>query len=171
MFVMFIGQIAVVEFSQKNKAAFKYRSSNLQLNPDLVTVSVDTLRNGTFEARMVHRDTSEKKWEDRFEEHVGSPMTSSSPLQSTHHLSSAGQARADARVVGTHSQSDSSLTDDAVMFQLHDLADRSRFVVEDNRSKGGSVWAVTDEVNAVVAGKLTGWGFKYKPGRGWWRAS
>lgn len=40
--------------------------------------------------------------------------------------------------------------------------------IEDNRSKGGALWVLTDTSNAKVNSELERFGFFYKPYRGWW---
>lgn len=41
--------------------------------------------------------------------------------------------------------------------------------LEDHTAKGGSLWLITDDADPDIAHQLTKSGFKYRPGRGWWR--
>jgi hypothetical protein len=41
--------------------------------------------------------------------------------------------------------------------------------VEDNRNKGGALWIRFSDVNDDINNQLVSWGFRYKPGSGWWK--
>lgn len=54
---------------------------------------------------------------------------------------------------------------------LHQFAMRTGIAIEDHRSKGGSLWLRVDNADPGINRQLTIWGFRHRPGRGWWRAA
>jgi hypothetical protein len=53
--------------------------------------------------------------------------------------------------------------------KLESLASEISAGLVDQRAKGGALWLKADEVNSTVKKTLTDWGFKYVPGKGWWK--
>jgi hypothetical protein len=52
---------------------------------------------------------------------------------------------------------------------LNRFAHRQGLRVEDRTSNGGSLWVLTDDGYEHLSKILTGWGFRHKPGKGWWK--
>lgn len=46
---------------------------------------------------------------------------------------------------------------------------RHRLQIEDRRLKGGALWVRAADILAEIADPLKNWGFRYKPGKGWWK--
>lgn len=41
--------------------------------------------------------------------------------------------------------------------------------IDDKTSRGGSLWVLAGSTNTLVTKVLTGWGFRHKPDKGWWK--
>ena len=52
---------------------------------------------------------------------------------------------------------------------LHRLKHEHGFEIDDKTSVGGNLWILTDTSNEHVNAVLTLWGFRNKPGKGWWK--
>lgn len=52
---------------------------------------------------------------------------------------------------------------------LRSYAKARQFGVDDRTSKGGALWALTDDADPDVSYVLCHWGFQYKAGKGWWK--
>ena len=39
----------------------------------------------------------------------------------------------------------------------------------DNRKIRGALWVLAESLPAHIEAKLSAWGFRLKPGKGWWR--
>ena len=52
---------------------------------------------------------------------------------------------------------------------LQQFVSENGFAIENNTAKGGSLWVLNVGDNAKAIQILQGWGFKHRPGRGWWR--
>jgi hypothetical protein len=52
---------------------------------------------------------------------------------------------------------------------IHALCGRLGIACEDLRSKNGNLWVFHDTPeDSRITPQLTQWGFRYRPGKGWW---
>lgn len=52
---------------------------------------------------------------------------------------------------------------------LNKFANAQGLQIDDKTGQGGSLWVRTGVETAHIADVLTGWGFRLKPGKGWWK--
>ncbi|MBI5329753.1 MAG: hypothetical protein HZB71_03975 [Betaproteobacteria bacterium] len=55
------------------------------------------------------------------------------------------------------------------MDQVVELITKMKLQFDDNRHKGGPLWILSDNTNANLNKKMFEFGFRYAPGKGWWR--
>lgn len=140
-FIMRMGDIVVVEFSKKNNAAYRYRRSDLSLQEITHAISASQLRR-EFGVQMRHAWARGLSWQEQFAQALGDQQTDFSVRARTTDPRTAIAAFANANSIR----------------------------LEDHTPKGGSFWLIADDADPDIARQLTKWGFKYRPGRGWWRS-
>ena len=52
---------------------------------------------------------------------------------------------------------------------LRIYAARRSLQIEDLRLRNGNLWVRCDDNNPFISKTFQDWGFKYRPGSGWWR--
>lgn len=67
--------------------------------------------------------------------------------------------------VGRHSRSEENFSKVA----LYAYTRAHRLKVEDLKDQNGNLWVRADDSDLGVNKALLGWGFRYRPGKGWWR--
>jgi hypothetical protein len=140
-FIMRMGDIIVVEFSKKGNAAYFYRAADMPLHDGLRTLSTPALKRDPPGRQMRHAWARGLSWQEQFARALGDHQTDSS------HRSRITDPRA----------------------SIAAFARANGITLEDHTTKGGSFWLITDDADPDIAHQLTKSGFKYRPGRGWWR--
>ncbi|WP_413456961.1 EH signature domain-containing protein [Herbaspirillum huttiense] len=168
-FIMRMGPLVAVEFSGLGNAFYGYdarksvpfdTSESLRLD---VNGQNSLKHRGKSLLRMSHKDGIHNwsKWEEMFAATLRAEfgIDPSAPA-----VSRGRTARSFTRVEEVdHLKLDYSSS------ALHRLKNRYGFQIEDNTSRGGNLWVLTDTANQKVNATLTHWGFHHKPGKGWWK--
>lgn len=182
-FIMYLGDLVAVEFSQTANACYGYRRDALPFDMGKTlrasTSERNSLKNPLRGIRLKHYDGT-GWWEDKFrdeirnkfgilpddelpEEYGGSrkakPMTISK-------VKKGSEVSVSPSVHGHSVRAPLSFSRTALKHYAKELG----LDIEDNTQKGGSLWVRTDDQNSAANDVLTRWGFHYKPGKGWWRA-
>jgi hypothetical protein len=178
-FIMFMGNVVVVEFSQKGNAAYRYRRSDAPISDATRTIGISQLKCSPPGIRMLHM----RDWQRQFSRELGHsadvrrgtahpllPAATQRPAghraqtwlqQATaHHANSAPIASARP----TNNGAPPSPADVAAFAQRHSLNWANQ------RPKGGNLWVLAEQADSEITRQLKVWGFAYRPGRGWWRA-
>jgi len=158
-FIMCMGDTVVVEFSKKGNAAYRYSRGQLELD-QRHSIGIGELRQDAT-LRLIHRDTRDGDWQDRFRGAVRRQQGQTErkmPQNAGHTMPS------EAKVLPRQPSPD--ISQDAKSF-----ARKAGIAVEDHRSNGGSLWLRVDDADPDINRQLTSWGFRHRPGRGWWRAA
>jgi hypothetical protein len=151
-FIMYIGDTAIVEFSQTGHAAYFYDKADLLIGTDRLSATTPWLKRREVGSRMLHKDGSSGTWEQKFQLKLGEPKRP--------------QAANGSRSAGLFNQKPA--TPSAADIISYITANGCN--VDDKRSQGGNLWVLTDQDNSSMNERLSAWGFAYKSGRGWWRA-
>ena len=153
-FIMLIGDHVVVEFGLKGNACFVVAQAGglpFGLEGD-VAGDASELKHASRRARLLHHGD----WENEFERELAHLLKVRPDAQSAKRAEPRTQQRdAPARTYFNEA-------DFKAFMQVHKLH------YDDYRSIGGALW-VRAEAHPVLAPRLTSWGFRYKPGKGWWR--
>lgn len=177
-FIMRMGEYLAVEFGAKGNAFFLFRwdeipkrvMDKLVSGNDRVDVNIAVLKSTT--RRLIHMDSAGKglTWEQKFDQEIcpliGSrPDTPPKPLRGSVSKVQARVHMQPGRNPGARAQA----LADAEKAEIRQLVANWGLRVEDNRPKGGALWIIADEKLMAVQTTLKKWGFKYKPGKGWWK--
>lgn len=152
-FIMYIGDRAIVEFSQTGNAAYFYRRTDLQIDPERRSVTTSWLKRNPPGDPMRHVDGASATWEHKFA-----------------HVLNGGLSRPSKAVVHNRWQAGEQSSRAVPMFELQAFAKRFALRIQDNRHLGGRLYVLTEDRTTAVNRQLERWGFTYSPGRGWWRA-
>jgi hypothetical protein len=159
-FIMCFADTVVVEFSKKGNAAYRYTRGQLDLIGARRSIGIGELRQDATQ-RLIHRDTRDGQWQDRFTAALRRGS------QSWARPSSQGvPSHRTVRPMGVIQRSTHTS-----LHSIQAFAQSAKIVIEDHRSKGGSLWLRIDNADPDISRLLAGWGFRYRPGRGWWRAT
>ena len=166
-FIMTLGNLVAVEFGGMGNAFYGYdKRKALPFDASLPVGTAinerNSLKNDNRILKMSHKDgiKGHEKWENLFEETLKQQFGISpyADGRQTHH-------RPFTDNTAQPSQSEKQLTLATVMTFARDHG----LKVEDLRKLNGNLWVRTDDKNIQVNRMLSRWGFKYKPGKGWWR--
>lgn len=178
-FVMRMGEYLAVEFGAQGNAFYLFRwdrlpqrlLDKLTSGKERVDVEISSLKAASNEGRLIHKDSAGRglSWEQKFDQSI-CPLIDHRPEEPPRRLGGRAVARPqqqpEVRRVASHPEP-----------QIHKagLAEIEKFAagwglrVEDHRNKGGALWVIADERISAVAFALKAWGFRHKPGKGWWR--
>ena len=185
-FIMQIGPVAIVEFGGHSNACYGYDSKRPL--PFDVTMPVVTplnannsLKHDNHVLKLKHQDgiLGWAKWEQMFEATLKKDFNIVPKIQAVPTLTGTSHARPAPRSAATlpapaasadrtwqlASWNTTALTRKALFI----FAERFGFAVEDLTGRNGNLWVRTDESDDGVNAILRRWGFRYKPGKGWWR--
>jgi EH_Signature domain len=193
-FIMYIGDRAIVEFSQTGNAAYFYDKCNLDIGPERVSATTNWLKREPPGKRMLHADRPSMRWEVQFSGALnlpispvtsnntagapasqnsfanlfGQPATASAPRRDAAPERSPPTAFANLFGASSVSKPGPSTTreNDVVI----PYARANGLTIDDRRSQGGSLWIMTGDGDALLNERLKHWGFRFNAGRGWWRA-
>ena len=142
-FIMRIGPVVAVEFSKYPNAAFLHSVDTFSLDLDSGSVNIKELRDNCVD-RLVHSGARGFTWEEIFARKLSAFQQPHRPVTTSAPSVKAAEITAFARKFGIS--------------------------IEDHRSQGGSLWLFTDEADNHAVAQLKAWGFKFRPGKGWWRS-
>jgi hypothetical protein len=170
-FVMTMGNLIVVEFSGMGNALYGYDaqrhipfdiSKPLKLRVD----APNSLKHSQHIIKLSHQDGIHgwEAWEPMFQatlkkEFGITPGTASAPTKRVAAPPPEPIRQAEYSAQFSHAS-------------LNRLARENGLQVEDKTPQGGSLWVRThgsDVTTSVVTQQLTRWGFKLRPGKGWWK--
>jgi hypothetical protein len=183
-FIMTIGSLVAVEFGGMGNAFYGYdaRSNRPFDTAQPLRLGVNaknSLKRGTHILKMSHQDGIHgwDKWEDMFEATLRKEFRIEPGLPTPRDARVATLVPVDAPVrdalaAGKGANASSQTPDPSQPYTraaLNTLAKQQGFRVDDKTPQGGSLWVRTDAIDEHVAKVLHRWGFRHKPGKGWWR--
>jgi hypothetical protein len=150
-FIMRIGDMLIVEFGVTGNACFLHSAAAPPFPLEGASVRGNSagLKHSSHRARLLHQDGADDGWEERFDAAIFNTPVPQPARQNT-----------PARPVRTPSFAEA---------RLQELAQAWNLSIQDRRPQGGALWVRTGEANSTVNATLRQWGFRYRPGRGWWR--
>lgn len=162
-FIMTLGNLVAVEFGGMGNAFYGYDiRKTLPFNASLpLDTKVNAPNSLKYKNRLLwmqHQDGIKgwDKWEDMFEEtlytHFG-----------IRPASSAG------RTITRKSSTQSSSVPEFSRQALHSFANLYNMKIDDLSQKNGNLWVRVGDTNVQITKVLKTWGFRFKPGKGWWR--
>lgn len=191
-FVMMIGNHAVIEFGIKGNACFVFSWDDLPLEirkkltsgSQGLEIDIDALRHKRRLRRLIHMDSPSSliSWEAKFDTEL-LPMLDATPASPAYSLRTGRRITAPLNPYADRSSSQPRTNSWTIhsapagpaaesLFSWMDLEKhvaKYRLKVNDHRRKGGAYWVLVDNTLPELANPLREWGFKYKPGKGWWR--
>ena len=159
-FIMCMGKTIVVEFSKTGNAAYRYDRQQLQLDVARKSIGIGELKHDRTR-RMLHKFAHGREWEQLFSSFLGE----------------AGHFDARINSGRRASQPPPLPPPTTAKFAKLFAPDISAFAqdrgitLNDHRSKGGSLWVLTDLSDPAVSRQLEVWGFTYRAGKGWWTST
>jgi hypothetical protein len=109
---------------------------------------VSWLKRKALAKRLSHHDRGGFAWEDEFRSFIeGGKPPPPTPRESARAAPSA-----------------------QIPAELYEYLKAKKIEFEDRRARGGAFWIFHVDSGPQLAQSLTRLGFKFKPGRGWWRA-
>ena len=186
-FIMSIGDMTAVEFGSTGNAFYAYETSRLPFDLKKAVYLAKNLRNSLKHDErklwLMHKDDvlGYGRWEDRFAAELRERFNVRPGDRAANSRREPGRTQTE-RTQSTSSQSRDGLGDATgngptqsrygfpfEMGRLRSFATARGFRIEDHRPRNGCLWALTDDRDAQVTKVLSGWGFRYKSGKGWWR--
>jgi len=173
-FIMTMGNLVAVEFSGKGNAFYGYDASErLPFDTSqLLRLPVDaenSLKQSSHTIKIGHLDGAHNwdKWEDMFEATLVKEFGIKPGTEGPVRVRSAGRPAAtrpaqESRPAGREPEP-------YTRSALNKLTFRLGLEVDDKTAKGGLLWVRADDSDADIAKTLRGWGFSYKPDKGWWK--
>jgi len=174
-FIMTLGNLVAVEFGEMGHAFYGYdvrkalpfdSSHSLGMRVNFP----NSLKHDSCMLKMRHQDGIHgRKWEDMFEGTLREHFDICPNVPKGHLSTRSPRA---ARPLDAAAQTPTPPTSTGVKFSKRALADYARengLKVDDKTEINGNLWVRTDDGNPQVNKVLLGWGFRYKPGKGWWR--
>lgn len=167
-FILHLGNVTVVEFGLKGNATYMYKSEGLpfDLGKGWVNGDGSGLRNQQVGERFIHRDkeSTGTSWEEKLDV-ILCPLIGFRPKRENDILrrnTATPQTKKSIRK-SVYSAPSSILTWES---EVTALAECYGLHTEDFRPKGGAFWVM---VNSADWYQLAQLGFKFKPGKGWWK--
>lgn len=174
-FIMHMGPFVAVEFSGKGNAFYGYARKSVPFDiTQPLRLEVDGHNSLKHSAqaiiRLSHKDGIHNwdKWEPMFEAtlrkefRIAPSATAPEYGRTTRPRTAAPSPASDAhRVVaapGAYSRA-----------ALTTFARENGLTIDDKTTNGGNLWVRVDGTDEVVTRVLTQWGFRNRPGKGWWR--
>ena len=192
-FVMRIGEHLAVEFGAKGNACYMFRWGALPpkleklLTSGLAKPSVATalLKWTPNAGRLIHMDSASRgeSWEQKFDQAIcplvgrrpdkpparlgqkpsARPVKQAEPVRRVIKANPAPQERVPAQI---HAPSGGGPLN---QFEWHMFVKNNGLKTMDNRKIRGALWVLAESLPAHIEAQLSAWGFRLKPGKGWWR--
>lgn len=165
-FIMHMGNLVIVEFSQKGNALYGYDAKRrLPFDTSRVlrlgTSSVNTLKDqNASQLRMTH---SAMDWEER----VASELAACG-IQPNTATQSIARPSPDPEAVVQEPEKDA-FPQQYSLQALKQLTALRGLRIEDNTTKGGNLWVSGNVFSSDTQRLLIRWGFTRREGRGWWK--
>lgn len=167
-FVMHIGDKLVVEFGLTGNACFFYPTEPM---PFALSSSIreSLLKIHNKKKEIGKRLTHQGNWEDSFDSVMSEGVAGWANNKTSHLDQLAAQPKNKQMNFVTPYQTAASRDgfDEATFW---DLMKKHSIPTQDDRINGDALWVKIEQSRYPKIDQLFGaWGFKYKPGRGWWR--
>lgn len=192
-FVMRIGEYLAVEFGAKGNAFYMFRWGALPprleklLTSGLAkpSVAIALLKWTPNAGRLIHMDSASKgtSWEQKFDQAICPlvgrrpdkpparlgqkaavrPVKHAEPIRRVIKADPASRERGSAQI---HAPSGGGPFN---QFEWHMFAKNNGLKTLDNRKIKGALWVLAENLPAHIEAQLSAWGFKLKPGKGWWK--
>ena len=179
-FVMRLGEYLAVEFGAKGNAFYLFKWDNLPQRllqkltsgKEQVDVDIHALKSNANSGRLIHKDGGSYglSWEQKFDQSI-CPLIGRKPEQPARRRGAQATAHAGVPPAAPrHVETPALAPQTAGLEEIKKLAATWGLRVEDNRPQGGYLWVhVDDESISAVGCALKAWGFRQRPGKGWWR--
>ena len=176
-FIMTMGDLIAVEFSGMGNAFYGYDArKELPFNAARPLTLPSTARNSLKQKdiailRMGHKDGIHgwNRWEEMFEETLRKEFGLKPGVQAARTARTPTAARPVAPPAAATPAEDTVNSDTATDQMVRRFASSRGFEIDDKRPQGGNFWVVAGVEDVAVASALTRWGFRHRPGKGWWR--
>ncbi len=198
-FIMYIGNLIIVEFSSINNALYGYdKTKNPPFDLSKLLISPvngeNSLKNKNYcNLYLTHKDNFSpySNWEDRFEHElqknnifpeikfvVDAIGTDYKPINKKIISSAAGNKKSISssypkqKTYDLFEKEKPSAIEKSQPFSVENLIILAKKIdgnIKDNTDKGGALWISAKEYNSEANIKLKQWGFTYSDGKGWWR--
>ncbi|MBF0156317.1 MAG: hypothetical protein HQL57_03955 [Magnetococcales bacterium] len=186
-FIMRMGEYLAVEFGAKGNACFLFRWDSL---PERVMeklfsgkggggVEISDLKSRSAEMRLIHKGSAGMgpSWEQRFDQEI-CPLIGnwpgvlpggrrSVPVRAESRQVPAVVSRQEPRRAEPPPKTE--FLSAEARAEVLALVASLKLKVENNRSMGGVFWIIADDRLTAVRTTLGKWGFRYRPGKGWWK--
>lgn len=192
-FVMRIGEHLAVEFGAKGNAFYMFRWGALPprleklLTSGLAkpSVAIALLKWTQNAGRLIHMDSAGKgaSWEQKFDQAicplvgrrpdkpparlgqkpVVRPVKQAEPVRRVIKADPAPRERVPAQI---HAPSGGGQLNP---FEWHMFVKNNGLKTMDNREMKGALWVLAENLPVHIVAQLTAWGFRLKPGKGWWK--
>ncbi|MBF0185964.1 MAG: hypothetical protein HQM06_16465 [Magnetococcales bacterium] len=186
-FIMRIGQYLAVEFGVKGHACFLFQwdrlpakiANALAAGKENTSMNLWTLKSAfTADKRLIHRDNLSKKvlWEHKFDQEI-CPLINHWPKDPQKVVATASVRRGSQAFFASEPQQENSTRyapqgkqmPKAIPEEIKRLVSEWGLRMSDNRAMGGAIWIHADDTFSIVRTTLRNGGFRYKPGKGWWK--
>lgn len=163
-FIMKMGEWLIVEFGVTGNACYVYPATPTPFSLGGKAISLPDLKNKNRGASLRHAD-GHVVWERKFDAEI-CPKVEYRPSQKTSNTKQSLSRQPDTPPPYRTPSSNQEFNE----AELFDLIGEYSLQVDNCRSRDGALWVkIEKDQNQKVDLWLQRWGFKYKPGRGWWK--
>ena len=172
--ILKIGSYVFIEFSKTGNACYGYADDNLPFNINATSLAAPSMKRRNDN---IFRESHMSSWEWKFESRLKAlgiypdnhiKPASQTPFSTNPSSRTTGQPtnRAPTSIPVSQGQPQAPTDWERSLAEL-----KRKFMLrgEDNRLAGGAIWVRHMEEHDVVAPYLRELGFRFAPGRGWWR--
>lgn len=176
-FIMRMGKLVVVEFSDMGNALYAYRDDqglpfDLTKPLALPVNARNSLKNSARRNKLTHKDGiyGYSEWEDHFENWLRSEGVSpegrgdGAPARPGRQ----GEGRSTEHVPERPSPPPGQPVYYPPLYNVLDIARRHGLKTSDLRKQGGYFWVLTDDSDPQIGNALSMQGLRYRPGKGWY---
>lgn len=159
-FVMRVGRYLLVEFGAKGNAMYVFEWDSLR--QDLVdtltsgraraSVSIHRLKDSNNVERLIHRDSADQSWEQKFDAYLV-PRIGRRPSDPPRRAGTVRRGR----------------DEEFSMAAWESFVLSHGLMVQDYRSRQGSLWVLGVKQPSHVAAQLKAWGFTSRKPKGWYK--
>lgn len=166
-FIMRLGSLTIVEFGSMGNAAYIYKSENLpfDLSKSWISGNGSGLKNKKVGQQFIHKG----QWEVRLHEPLCQAIGFRPPKVGVVRRRENASLTTPAPRVQTPTPPPVANLSKREREIVEYIQSRSHLIVDDLRPKGGGLWVRLDNNTSEICKLLLTVGFKYKPGKGWWK--
>jgi hypothetical protein len=170
-FIMRLGAVTIVEFGSRGNATYIYQSENIpfDLSKNWINGDGSGLKNQSFGERFFHRDSANTgaNWEGKLDAKI-SQLIDFRPVRPTQVrvIRQRALSGPQPKIPNRNSVLSSPNSTPSWESEIKKICHLYKYRIEDNRPSGGAFWVLH---NWPHSPQFERQGFKFKPGRGWWR--